>query len=178
MTRQPSSPKGGRLIKPFEAFEAARLRTITVRIAPERVPMMRQGSMTLTFGLPFLAEESWSEVLFSDAIARAIERGELEVRPPPPSSEYALAPDQAPKRKRKGGNRRGLVWDEVILPGLASKVKRDGPFFDEQAAIAAAKACLDADPKKRKLGRDMLVKGTRKWCRPEWFAAKKPAPGN
>jgi hypothetical protein len=101
---------------------------------------------------------------------------------PEPAAQEAPAPPTAvdPKpAKRKGGNRRGAVWDEVILPGLAAKVKTNGgPFIDEQAVVAAARVCLAADPKKRKLSPDALVKGTRQWCLPEWIVTNKPAPGN
>jgi hypothetical protein len=101
------------------------------------------------------------------------------VEPVPLRDTPATSATVEPKPvKRTGGNRRGSVWDEAILPCLAAKVKTGGPFIDEQAAVAAARGCLAADPKKRELSPDALVKGTRKWCPPDWIATNKPAPGN
>jgi hypothetical protein len=92
----------------------------------------------------------------------------------PPAADPVVsdAPPERPKpAKRKGGNRRSLVWDEAILPCLAAKVRQqDGPFVDEQSAIVAARSCLADDPKKRELSNDALLDGMKKWCRPEWIA--------
>jgi hypothetical protein len=166
MTKTPLPP----LIKPFEA---PRPRTVTVRIVPELLPAMMRGDMRLSFNLPLLVPgggQNWSEVLFTPAIEQAIARGELEeLRPPVPSGKYALASDEAPKRKRKGGNRPGKIWEELIFPCLAAKVARNGPFADMDAAIFAARECLRDDPKKRTLDATNVARTLKRWCRPEWL---------
>jgi hypothetical protein len=72
---------------------------------------------------------------------------------------------------RKGGNRRTLIWDEWILPGLAIKVTENGrPFVDFDAAVTAARTLRNSDPKKRKLSDGAVLRGMKKWCRREWIA--------